>query len=253
VLAQVVNFLILVVLLRHFLFRPIIRVMDRREATLGDQMAAAARSRAEADEHARALETERRELEEHRQLKREEVERELERWREAELDLARADIERSEERWRESLAREQAELQSELEERVGRLVATTMRRALPELTDASLESQAVRVFLQRLEQMDPAAREEFARARASGGPAVVQSAFELRPEDRAQVEETMNRLFPPALPVRFETTPDLICGVALRVGGYTAGWNLRDFLRQLEEDFVLGLREGPHDRREDGA
>jgi F-type H+-transporting ATPase subunit b len=55
VLAQVVNFLILVVLLRHFLFRPIIRVMDRREATLGDQMAAAARSRAEADEHARAL------------------------------------------------------------------------------------------------------------------------------------------------------------------------------------------------------
>jgi len=253
VLAQVVNFLILVVLLRHFLFRPIIRVMDRREATLRDQMAAAARSRAEADEHARALETERRELEEHRQLKREEVERELERWREAELNLARADIERSEERWRESLAREQAELQSELEERVGRLVATTMRRALPELTDASLESQAVRVFLQRLDQMDPAAREEFARARASGGPAVVQSAFELPPEDQAQVEKTMNRLFPPALPVRFETTPDLICGVALRVGGYTAGWNLRDFLRQLEEDFVLGLREGPHDRREDGA
>jgi F-type H+-transporting ATPase subunit b len=253
VLAQVVNFLILVVLLRHFLFRPIIGVMDRREATLRDQMAAAARSRAEADEHARALEAERRELEEHRQLKREEVERELERWREAELNLARADIERSEERWRESLAREQAELQSELEERVGRLVATTMRRALPELTDASLESQAVRVFLQRLDQMDPAAREEFARARASGGPAVVQSAFELPPEDQAQVEETMNRLFPPALPVRFETTPDLICGVALRVGGYTAGWNLRDFLRQLEEDFVLGLREGPHDRREDGA
>ena len=252
-LAQVVNFLILVVLLRHFLFRPIIRVMDRREATLGDQMAAAARSRAEADEHARALEAERRELEEHRQLKREEVERELERWREAELNLARADIERSEERWRESLAREQAELQSELEERVGRLVVTTMRRALPDLTDASLESQAVRVFLERLEQMDPAAREEFARARASGGPAAVLSAFELPPEDRAQVEETMNRLFPPALPVRFETTPDLICGVALRVGGYTAGWNLRDFLRQLEEDFVLGLREGPHDRREDGA
>jgi len=248
----VVNFLILVVLLRHFLFRPIIRIMDRREATLGDQMAAAARSRDEAEEHARQLEAARRELEEHRQQKREEVEREIEQWREAELNQARADIERSEERWRESLAREQAELLGELEERVGRLVATTIQRALPELTDLPLESQAVRSFLRRLEQMDPSDREELARARAGGGPAVVQSTFDLPPEDRGLVEETMNRLFPPALPIRFETTPDLICGVALRVGGYTAGWNLRDFLGQLEDDFVLGLREGTAERRVEG-
>lgn len=240
-------------LLRHFLFRPIIRIMDRREAALADQMAAAARSRAEAEAHARELEAARHELEEHRQQKREEVEREIERWREAELDLARADIERSEERWRESLAREQAELLGELEERVGRLVATTIQRALPELTDVPLESQAVRSFLRRLEQMDAADREEFARARATGGPAVVQSTFDLLPEDRGRVEESMNRLFPPARPVRFETTPDLICGVALRVGGYTAGWNLRDFLRQLEDDFVLGLREGAPEHREAGG
>ena len=252
-LAQVVNFLILVVLLRHFLFRPIIRVMDRREATLGEQMAAAARSRAEAEAHARELEAARRELEEHRQLKRDDIEREIEKWREAELNLARAEIERSEERWRESLARDQAELLGELEERVGRLVTATMRRALPELTDAPLESQAVRAFLRRLEQMAPADREAFASARATGGPAVVRSAFELQPDDRARVEETMNRLFPPALPVRFETTPDLICGVALRVGGYTAGWNLRDFLSHLEDDFVLGLREGPRGKPEEGA
>lgn len=237
-------------LLRHFLFRPIIRIMDRRETALADQMAAAAQSRAEAEQHARELQVARRELEEHRQQKREEAEQAVERWREGELNRARAEIERLEERWREGLARDQAELLGELEERVGRLVTTTMQRALPELTDAPLESQAVRSFLRRLDQMDPADREEFASARAAGGAAVVQSAFDLLTEDRARVEETMNRLFPPALPVRFETAPNLICGVTLRIGGYTAGWNLRDFLRQLEDDFTLELREGPAGRRE---
>lgn len=244
ILAQVVNFLILVVLLRHFLFRPIMRIMDQRQADIREQLSAAEQSRATAEAHARELETARREVEAHRHELREEAERIVEGWREAELREARAEIERTQARWRESLAREQLELMEELRERVGRLVTTAMQRALSELADTALEAQAVGIFLHRLEGLDPAERDQLGRASAADGSAVVQSAFELSPADRDRLSEAIRRHFPPERPIEFMVRPDLLCGVTVQVGGYSVGWNLRDVLRQLDEEFDMGLREG---------
>jgi F-type H+-transporting ATPase subunit b len=253
ILAQAVNFLILVALLRRFLFRPVIRLMDQREADIRKRLSAAEQSRVSAEAKVRELEAARRELEDHRHEMRDEAERVVEGWREAELREARAEIERAKARWRESLAREQIELMEELRDRVGRLVTTAMQRSLSELADTALETQTVTVFLRRLEKLDPSERDQLARASAASEPAVVQSALALSPNDRGRLDEAIRRCFPPERPIEFVVLPDLLCGVTVQIGGYTVGWNLRDVLRQLDEEFGMGLREEAAARAEAGS
>jgi len=240
-----VNFLLLVILLRRFLFRPLTRIMDQREAELRERVLATERSRAAAEQEAQELAVARRSLEEHRQAQREAAEQEVERWREEQMRHARREIERAEERWRDSLAREQVELLAEIQERVGGLVTTILRLVLPGFADATVERRSLDLFLGQLEQLEKSRRDELVDALATGAPAVVQSAAELPGDARKRIEEALARQLHPAREVHFEIAPALICGLTLRVGGYTLGWNLRDILQQLDDEFRLGLREAP--------
>jgi F-type H+-transporting ATPase subunit b len=218
--------------------------MDQREAELRERVLATERNRAAAEREAQELAAARRSLEEHRQAEREEAEREVERWREEQMRHARREIERAEERWRESLAREQAELLADIQERVGGLVTTVLRLVLPGFADATIERRSLEIFLGQLEQLDQSRRDELVDALAAGAPAIVQSAAELPDDARRRIEEALARQLHRARAVHFEVAPALICGLTLRVDGYTLGWNLRDILQQLDDEFRLGLREG---------
>ena len=55
VAAQIVNFLILAVLLKRFLYGPIVRAMAAREERIASEMAAAAQKRREAEQEEAAI------------------------------------------------------------------------------------------------------------------------------------------------------------------------------------------------------
>jgi F0F1-type ATP synthase delta subunit len=217
--------------------------MDQREVELREQLKETERNRAAAEEESRLLAQARRELEEARWDRRQAVEQEVVHWREEQLREAREEVERADHRWREGLLREQTELLEVLQERVGGLVTTTLRRVLPEFAGMTLEAQALQVFLRQLEDLEDARRTELAGALRAGAAAVVQSASELSREARERIEDAIVRHLGPPGRVSFEAAPSLICGFALRIGGYTVGWNLRDTIQQLEDEFALGLRQ----------
>jgi len=52
IFAQIINFLVLVLLLKHFLYGRIIKAMDEREKRIESQLQEAAKKKKEADEEA---------------------------------------------------------------------------------------------------------------------------------------------------------------------------------------------------------
>jgi F-type H+-transporting ATPase subunit a len=109
-IAQIVNFVVLLVLLRCSSTAPSMRVMREREQRIVDEHAAAEAAREEAEARAEELQRERAELEEARRERLAEVEREAEAVREERLAEAREEAEEARERWREALERERDEL-----------------------------------------------------------------------------------------------------------------------------------------------
>lgn len=236
VAAQFMNFLVLVLLLKRFLYKPVLNALDEREKKVEAELAGAASLREEAtrqmDELQRkneAFESERIEL-----LKRAEEEGERKR---AELsEKARSEYEAMHSTMRESLRREQDDLREEATRRIRAEVFALAGKVLDELGGVTLEERIVEAFCRRLRS---AGNEELKSLAAAFGanrqPAIVRSTFELKPGQRAAIDSTVHDLFAVQEPLTFETAPGLGGGIELSMDGHSVSWNINAYLDTLKK------------------
>ncbi len=147
-IAQVVNFLVLVWLLKHFLYSRIVRAMNEREAKINGRLEEAARKRASAEQEAELFRAKNRELEEHRDQIMARAKEEAEAHRQELMDAARLETETAQVQWLDTLKRERQGLLREFRERLGQEVFTLTRQGLKELANADLEEQIMKVFVE---------------------------------------------------------------------------------------------------------
>lgn len=247
--AQIVNFLILIGLLKRFLYGPILKAMDEREARISSRLEEAREKRAEAEEEAQTYRSMQTDLEEMRQERLAEVEQEAEERRQTLIRAARDEVERLEREWREALERERESFLRELSQRAVAETIAVARRALTDLADADLEEQAVEVFLERLRTLDEEQRHSLGEAlRATGGTAVVHSAFDLTQDHETQVRDCLSDQFGAVSDVTFKTNDEIGFGVELRVRERKVAWSLDSYLNDLKarvrERLDAELRKG---------
>ena len=232
-IAQVVNFLVLLVLLRAFLFRPVQRVMAERERRIAEEHAAAERARDEAEAEAQALRDEREALAQQWRERLAELEHELERTRLERLDQVRAEAEAARAAWRVDLERSRRDTADELRRLAPPLLANALRRGWRALADEDLEARAVTTFAQRLAELDDATCSALAAAAAASGPVVVATAFPVTPAQRETLTAALAATVAGAAEVAFEHDPALVAGVVLRAGDLRLGWSVDDLVDGL--------------------
>lgn len=232
VTAQIVNFLVLVWLLRRFLYRPVLDAMARREqriaARLDDAQAREEEAARAAQRHAAESEALERRRETLLAVAREDAEQEKQRL----LEAARAEAGEARVRWQQEVARERASFLADLRQRSAEGVQAIARSALRDLADVGLEEQLIEAFLARLSSLDAADR---AALRAAGDDLLVQSAFELQPASEERLATAVREALDADLPVRFEQNAALLCGIQLVGNGQRLGWDLAGYLDTLAE------------------
>ena len=253
VIAQIINFLILVALLKRFLYGPIVRAMDRREAEIASRLDVAAKKAADAELQREHFEALARELVGNREVQLNRARDEAVALRQELLDKAREEVDRSRAQWQESFRREQESLLQSLRRHVCEEACTVARRAVTGLADSSLEERMAVCLERRIRDLDAATREELAgHFDTAGGEIVVRSAFEMTPEGRTAIVRALHSLTDAATP-RFEVEPSLVCGVEILAGGRSLTWNLEEYLADLEERLVEVIGKGPGKNGADAA
>ncbi len=128
----------------------------------------------------------------------------------------------------------------------GREVFSIVRKALADLAGTSLEERLAVVFIRRLGEMDGPAKAIFAGAlRTAPAPAVLRSAFDLPGDQRSVIQRALNETFSASIPIKFESSPDLVGGIELTSNGQKLAWNIADYLKALEKgvDDLLKQKE----------
>ena len=160
------------------------------------------------------------------------------------LKEAKQQIDRRREQWQDALLREQEDFLSDLRRQAGEMGLHVARRTLAQLADAELEQRMCDAFASRLGNLGDEQREEILRHLGNGEADMsVRSAFEISDDHRERLRSTIREMFDTNADVSFEQSADLICGLELDVGGYSFGWNVKDFLRDLEVDFYARLKD----------
>lgn len=231
---QIVNFAILVWLLQHFLYRPVLRVVDARRAALEGKRADAARAEQTARQQLSDLQAQRAGLAGERAAalaKAEEESRQL-------LITARAHAQRETEalleEGRRTLARERARAEDEVRSAAVDLAAEMARRALGEIP----ESLRVQAWLERIDRhlrSLPSTELSELSGELSGGAVLrVMTAWPLDAQ-----EEWLTKLraaLGSDITVAFETAPQLIGGAELHFPHARLTFSIQGAIAVLQEE-----------------
>jgi len=244
VFAQIVNFLILIWLLKKFLYGPIIAAMDRREEKLASGLQAADEMR---DEAAKEMELYRQKNEEITGRREEilsQAGKDAERLRKDLLVEAREEADEIRKRWHEAIRQEKESFLKELKKRAGKQLYAIAGRALADLSGSDLESRITSVFIKQIEGLDKGSRKKLADAvRQSGQTVVISSGSLLAANVKRQITRAVHDHILAGIDVNYETSPRILCGIELKASGYALGWSLGEYLKSLEEELSQALEK----------
>lgn len=228
--AQIVNFLILVWLLKHFLYQPIIRAMERREQQISDRLNEAQERESKADEKAHHYQDKSDEMERRRDEILEKARAEAEQQKKRLLDEARADVAETREHWQHQVQQEKEEFLGNLQRQTVEAVKQIAHKALVELADVELEERIIDTFLNRLKSLDKQDRKAFSDAEE---PVRIMTAFELDSTLRGRLTRAVHEHLAAGIDIDYTHSPELLCGIELTRGGRRLSWNLTDFTDEL--------------------
>jgi len=244
VIAQVVNFLILVWLLKHFLYRPILDAIDAREKRIAKELADAAATKAEAQQERDEYRQKNAEFEQHRTVLMDKAAKEAKTERLHLLDEARQAADVLSAKRQEALRIDAQNLNQAINRRTRQEVFAITRKALTDLSTTSLEERLADVFSRRFREMDEPAKKSIVESlKTASEPALVRSAFDLPEAQRTAIQQTINQTISAEINIRFETAPELISGIELISNGKKVAWSIADYLVSLEKGVDELLQE----------
>jgi len=244
VVAQIVNFLILVFLLKVFLYGRILNAMDAREERIASRLKEAERKRKEAEEEADSYQRKNEEIVARKKEFLDRARTEAEKEKENLVQKFREEADTLRARWKDSVLRDRDMFLQELKQRVGSQVTSIARRTLKELARSDLENQVVKVFLEKIRGLEENERKKMmAEVGGTREELVVQSAFELPGESRETITRTIRKTFGDRAGVKFQTSSDVILGIELKTDGRKIAWSVGDFLDAMENQVTEVLEE----------
>jgi len=243
IIAQIINFLVLVALLKYFLYGRILQAMDRREEEIASRLAEAEEREREARHELEDYQAKLQDLEDQRPGLMIQTREEAEASRKQLMKDARDEVEGTRTRWLEALDREKNSFLQELRRRAGEQILDIVRRVLADLADTGLEQQVIEGFSKRLTEMDQEKRETVIASLKTDRNVVITSAFELPDSARNENASVQESNLEDGLQLTFRTSPEVVTGIEVKLPGYKMAWSVDDYLESLEANLREALEE----------
>lgn len=238
VAAQVVNFLVLVWLLKRFLYRPVLDAVAAREKRIADDKAAADADRHDALQLRERLAQDKAEFDAQRERSMDQAIQAASAERNRLLDAARAESDLMRKKRQDELEAEYRKLSGEIATRIRAQAYSIARRMMSDLADADLDERIARVLAGKLAGLSAA---EF-----DGVEIAVHSAYALTETAQAEIAAAIRRSAARDIAVRFEQAPELVAGIELVMPGRKIAWSASDYLGTLDKDVNDLIRAGKH-------
>jgi F-type H+-transporting ATPase subunit b len=235
-LLELINFLILIWILKRFLYAPVKAAIEARRQRVEAVLAEAQATRVEAEQLRAEYQSREQTWTDEREQARAALERELGAERSRRLEELQAELQLQREKAAILEARQRQETERRVQGEALALAATFGSKLLARVADPCLESRLVELVIEDLPRLSEAHRHILATATDGGtGRVRVQSAYPLPSDQQAALESSLSAAAGRELRCTLERDPDLIAGLRIDAGPLVLEANLRDELRFFAE------------------
>jgi len=234
--AQALNFIILVWLLKRFLYKPVLAAVDAREKKIAAELADADAKKADAQKERDNFAQKNAAFDQQRAALMQKATKDAGAERQRLLDAAGKAADALAAKRRDSLQVDAVALGKAIHDLTRQEVFAIARQALTDLASTSLETAMVACFVQRLQTMDATAKADLGNSlKALTAPVVVRCAFDLPDAQQAAVRQALHDAFATDGAAQFATAPDLVSGIELTAGGQKIAWSIDDYLAAMAQ------------------
>ena len=233
---EVINFLVLVWILQHFLYKPVLQTIRKRQAGIEKAMKEAEEGKAKAEDLRKQYADRLAGWEKEKESLRQKALAEVAEERKRRTEQMQADLDRAEERRKAVAGRRAQEVQEKLQQEARADAARFAAGFLQRLAAPSIEQGLVHVLLEDLGRLPEEERRQLAEASERNDDRIeVSSAFALDDALRQKVLAGLGKATGRKLEGDFEVNEDLVAGLRISIGSLVLHANVSD-----ELDFFAG-------------
>lgn len=233
---EIINFLVLVWILKRFLYKPVLDVIAARRKSIEDRLAEASNVQEEAETLKEQYAGRLSEWESEKREAREKLAREVEEERARRLADMQSVLEREKEKARVAEDRQRAEKQRAIEQQALLQGAQFSSRLLEQAAGPELEDRLLNLLIEGLNGLSEDRLSRLREQWAEPSQAIdVASAFALSEEQRERLTSALHKIADGSTAVSFHQDAELLAGLRIVIGAWVLAANVRDELEGFTE------------------
>lgn len=233
---EIINFLVLVWVLKRFLYKPVLGVIAERRRVIEDKLAEAKKLQQEALELENQYKNRLARWEKEKQQAKDQLSQELSRERNQQLKGLQDQL--ALERQKSSNANERRRLESlrNIEHQALLQSAEFAARLLESVSGPELEARMLSLALDNLLNLDQGKKDAISKgAQESAEDANVETAYPLTTEQKQQLQQAIDHIAGRSVTLAYTENPELVAGLLIKIGAWVLRANVRDDLKGFAE------------------
>ena len=244
VIAQAINFLVLVWLLKKFLYKPILKAIDEREKKIAAQIKDANDKKAAAIKEQADFKKRNDDFDAQKKALMDKAVADANTEKQKLIDGAKSDADTLRTNMEKAAKEKRANDNAEIAEKTQKQVFAITRKALADIASISLEEQSANTFVKHLAALKDDEKKQFIEAFKSNSNAIlVRSAFDLPAKQQSDINNEVNVILSADTHLQFKTTPEIISGIELSTNGYRVSWSFSEYINSLEKNISETMKE----------
>lgn len=226
IIAQLINFTILILILNKFLYKPILSALEKRRNDVKRKIEETERKLVESEQIKEEYLKKLRDLENENIDLRKKVVQEVKKFKEAEIQKVRDDITARKDKFDEYLGLEEKSLIENFNENFSGLFIKYSNMILNNLANSSLEVEIVNKFLEKLKLLNLQKIEEINLLKPD--LIYITSNSELTPEQKTVIKQTLTDKKIKFSDIKFIVDTNIILGIEMKIKSFVLSWDIKE-------------------------
>ncbi len=238
IIAQLINFIILIWLLKRFLYSPILAAIDAREQRLQQQLEQAQQEQNTARDQQQRLTHMQTQFQQQQQQLLQETRNQAEQERKALILQSRKEIANLREQWHQQLLTEQHDIVTQLQKNTEQAMLQTVDAILQEITSSDLQQAMLNTFIERLNSLNEK-QLDLLRGPVSEQRSghTITTATPINPAQKKCLEAALTEMID-VQEINYEVDATLLCGIELHHNGHKLSWSVAGHLEHLQRNLA---------------
>lgn len=233
---EVINFLILMWILKHFLYRPVLSALEKRRASIAEKLKQADSKMAEAEALQTQYQQRLQKWDAEKQQLQHKLQQDLQEARNTQMTKLQNELTAEREKNQVNLQQELDQTLKHYQSQAHRQGARFASKILHKVAGPEVELHLISLLLEQFSQLKEDQKSRLKKAcQASSQQIEISSAYPLSDIQRQRLTDALTELCEEAVTLNFDEDKELLAGLRIHIGAWSMRLNLRDELNGFVE------------------